>query len=659
MKTPLPRSLLLALLTLLGSATLAIANDVDGPNDCTRPSQDFGDAPDGIFAYPPGVMGLFPTCMALGTPAGFQTFVCPPNSMAPGAANGFLRHRNPAGAPGDWLGCFGGPLPSGSDSEPDGKVNLVGAGPSTCNGAIIVDNVEPSWFPFGQDEAYGDTDAGLAAPLVFSTCKSNTVTFRAYSCAAVARTVNLNILVDWNRDGDWNDNMECPAFPALACAYEWPIQNIAIVLNPGCNVITSPAFLAGPVPGEGWMRITISDTPAGPDFPWNGSAGLVGQTLQFGETEDYPVTFLAGPGSCTFGGYMDWGDAPESIPAYPGGIIGNFPTCFTAGGVAGLDIMCGIPIGPPPGPAGFVRHDVAASDPVKFWLGCPSAGFSGVDGESDGKVNIDPPMGVISACDPTVAVDGFQAAWLNFGQDETFGDADAGLPGPVNFLACDVESLVFRAFNCSDTPRDVFVNVLVDWNEDGDWTDNIACGKINKCAPEWAIRNIALPTNPGCNTVTTPKFRVGSRIGRGWLRVTITDSPVPDDFPWNGSISTPNHSFLRGETEDYPVRIEPSLIAVEDLKPGTLGFASPKPNPARNQTMLRWSQPAQAKVSLAIYDVVGRKVVALVDRDMEAGVHEFEWNFRNIDGNSVAPGVYLAKLRIGTKEFTTRVIRTH
>jgi hypothetical protein len=651
MKTLLLR--LVLVLSVLGSAGVLHASDVDGPDDCTRPLRDFGDAPEGNLAYP-GVTGLFPTCTAP-NPAGNQTFVCAPLGSPPGAVGGFVRHEDPAGAgPRYWLGCIAAGPPLGVDNEADGKTNSTGGPFSQCSPNQPIDCVEPSWFPFGQDECYGTDDAGLAAMISFSTCQPASISFRAYNCSQTARVVVLNILVDWNEDGDWNDNFEC-AGPGFGCSHEWAVQNVQIVLPPGCSSITAPSFLAGPNAGRGWMRITLSDSPVPDDFPWNGSAGLAGGILVGGETEDYPVTITGSPTGCD--PYRDYGDAPEQLVAYSSGVVGHFPTCEFPGDPGTADILCGVPPGPAPGATGFVRHDAAATDPTKFWLGCPSAVFSGVDAEHNGKVNTDPPLGTASRCDPTlVAVDCFEAVWMDFGQDECWGDMDAGLLGPQLFNACETSNVRFRAFNCTSNSFDVFLNVLVDWNEDGDWADNVRCSAAGLCAPEWALRNVPIPLGPGCNTIDSPVFQVGDHPGQGWLRITVTETPVPDDFPWNGSVSMPSQSFRAGETEDYPIRIAP-VLGVGDSDPGRIRLAAATPNPARSWTQLHWSQPRAADASLVIYDILGRQVARLVAGRMPAGDHRVAWSFKRDDGSLVPPGIYLAKLRVDGEQLTTRIIR--
>ena len=268
---------------------LAHATDVDGPDDCQKPHEDFGDAPECLPAYPSGVMGNFPTCTMICGPFGTMELACPPISTPPGPT-GFVRHIQPP--TGYWLGCYptpGGPM--GIDTETDGKVSIMpvpALAPSKCSG-IPTDCVEPAFgMFFSQDECYADgSDAGITAPVGFAACAMSAVTFNVTDCPiATQRHVFLNICVDWNKDGDWNDNFAC----ATGCAYEWAVKNKDLFLVPGCSTLTSPLFLSGPFDGPGWMRISISDDPAPPDYPWNGSVSLPGSSFRGGETEDYPVT---------------------------------------------------------------------------------------------------------------------------------------------------------------------------------------------------------------------------------------------------------------------------------------------------------------------------------------------------------------------------------
>jgi hypothetical protein len=288
------RILLLTLAAgLLTLPPKVMATDVDGPDDCQKAHEDWGDAPEHVLAYP-GVMGHFPTCLAPSAP-GTQQLACPPISTPPGPT-GYVRHIQGPG--GYWLGCYSTPGGfMGIDTDPDGKANSPAVGFSACAPGSKTDCVENAFgLTFDQDECYGDgSDAGLLAPPVLTPCAPASVTFNAFTCAA-PRQVFLNILVDMNEDGDWNDNFVCPSG---VCAYEWGVKNALVVLPPGCTPITSPSFMVAPrsANGRGWMRITLTDFPVSDDFPWAGSAGTAQAAFQGGETEDYPVAIQFTTGS--------------------------------------------------------------------------------------------------------------------------------------------------------------------------------------------------------------------------------------------------------------------------------------------------------------------------------------------------------------------------
>jgi hypothetical protein len=249
--------------------------------DCEIAHEDRGDAPECIPAYPSGVIGHFPTCTSALCGAGGQELVCPAISSPPGAGAGFVLHLTPPTFLHFWLGCYG--LLTGIDSEGDGKTNTPAVGSSACAPGLATDCAEAAFgMSFDQDECYLDgVDAGVTAPIILAACQANTFTYTATNCGPEPINVFLNVLVDLNEDGDWNDNVMCSGAPA--CAYEWGVKNAPVTLVPGCSILVTPAFSAGPSADRGWLRISLSPTPAPDDYPWAGAS------FQGGETEDYPV----------------------------------------------------------------------------------------------------------------------------------------------------------------------------------------------------------------------------------------------------------------------------------------------------------------------------------------------------------------------------------
>ncbi|MGA9115945.1 MAG: FlgD immunoglobulin-like domain containing protein [Bacteroidota bacterium] len=70
------------------------------------------------------------------------------------------------------------------------------------------------------------------------------------------------------------------------------------------------------------------------------------------------------------------------------------------------------------------------------------------------------------------------------------------------------------------------------------------------------------------------------------------------------------------------------------------------PNPFNPATSIRYALPVDAKVAVEIFDVLGRRVAALVNDIQPAGYRTVEWNGRNAAGVQVASGVYFYRLEV-------------
>jgi hypothetical protein len=226
------------------------------------------------------------------------------------------------------------------------------------------------------------------------------------------------------------------------------------------------------------------------------------------------------------------------------------------------------------------------------------------------------------------------------------------------FGACSTQTVTFQAYSCATQNQDVFLNILVDWNQDGDWNDNEICPDVKLCAPEWAVKNRVIELKSGCGTYSSPVIQVADSLGRAWMRITLTREPVSNDFPWNGSGSAPNFYYPDGETEDYLVQIIPSTVAVDgEATPDRLFMAPLTPNPSRDRTLIRFALPMAADVVVEAFDVNGRRVRQIVNRELPAGSHTQSWDFRDDSGRFLPPGIYLVTLRMNEEAITRRVIR--
>jgi hypothetical protein len=238
----------------------------------------------------------------------------------------------------------------------------------------------------------------------------------------------------------------------------------------------------------------------------------------------------------------EYGDAPEGDTAYINPvIIGNFPTCTQVGPLNS-----------------FIVH------------GCPSNLFFGalVDCEGDGNAGWCPTFGPNQYNSDECGTIPYPIP-----PNVPPGPVDEGLITPIpytlgllppafyGYFPCGAAAEQPLGYGCSQAvwgqnvdiwlngvnpqlASPGFFNLLVDWNQDGDWLDVVNCNQTP--VPEHAVVNFLIPpgfTGP-ISVLNPPAFTIGSDGGKVWARFTLTESPV--NLPWDGS-----GQFNDGETEDY------------------------------------------------------------------------------------------------------------
>ncbi len=101
----------------------------------------------------------------------------------------------------------------------------------------------------------------------------------------------------------------------------------------------------------------------------------------------------------------------------------------------------------------------------------------------------------------------------------------------------------------------------------------------------------------------------------------------------------------------YDFRSEPSAEAASSATvPETFTLAAAYPNPFQSETTLTLDVPEASRVSVAVYDVLGRRVAMLLDDEVEAGIHRVAF-----DGSRLASGLYLVHASGAGASATQRV----
>ncbi|MGB2990078.1 MAG: FG-GAP-like repeat-containing protein [Candidatus Zixiibacteriota bacterium] len=81
-----------------------------------------------------------------------------------------------------------------------------------------------------------------------------------------------------------------------------------------------------------------------------------------------------------------------------------------------------------------------------------------------------------------------------------------------------------------------------------------------------------------------------------------------------------------------------------ESRPQRFSLSQNYPNPFNPRTSIRFALPQDAHVSLTVYNVLGQKVVTLVDEEQPAGYETVWWDGKDATGDEVSSGIYFYRL---------------
>lgn len=136
-----------------------------------------------------------------------------------------------------------------------------------------------------------------------------------------------------------------------------------------------------------------------------------------------------------------------------------------------------------------------------------------------------------------------------------------------------------------------------------------------------------------------------------------------DGGAWNDiltSIDQVNHIICGVTTSLSPfVIVEPAPASADDRNmplPYTFGLSQNVPNPFNSSTSIEFTLPERSRVKIGIFNVLGRRLVTLVDGIMPPGVHRVEWDGADASGRPAATGVYFYHLEADEYVETKRML---
>ena len=113
---------------------------------------------------------------------------------------------------------------------------------------------------------------------------------------------------------------------------------------------------------------------------------------------------------------------------------------------------------------------------------------------------------------------------------------------------------------------------------------------------------------------------------------------------------------LNGGQDVYYTYITPSTIGIDEILTLDSLSVTNYPNPFTDQTTLSFYLKNDVRVSIEIFNILGKKVKSLLNKEMKVGKQKVYWNGKNDVGNSLANGFYLYKIKAGNNTVTKKML---
>ncbi|MCC6348334.1 MAG: T9SS type A sorting domain-containing protein [Candidatus Eisenbacteria bacterium] len=177
------------------------------------------------------------------------------------------------------------------------------------------------------------------------------------------------------------------------------------------------------------------------------------------------------------------------------------------------------------------------------------------------------------------------------------------------------------------------------------------------------VYNLPAPASPGHAgvPVVTPASAAGISETMAWIETDSTMLAIGAriDSLWASSSPDTPSTFPLAQFDDDGWPLPATASVTDPFVPVARLLAGPAPNPANGRTAIRFQAPRAGPVRLEVFDLTGRRVRLLLDRDVEPGWKEVWWAGLDDAGRALPSGTYLARLSGFGRSESCRVAILH
>lgn len=135
-----------------------------------------------------------------------------------------------------------------------------------------------------------------------------------------------------------------------------------------------------------------------------------------------------------------------------------------------------------------------------------------------------------------------------------------------------------------------------------------------------------------------------------WREMVINNT-VPNRPDWVNIYLADVNGEALGSGRELPGVLPSGVADEESSAPEQFRLLSVYPNPFNPVTTVQYTVPSSGRVTLIVYDILGRKVETLVDGNRSAGEYSVRW-----DAKGMSSGVYFCRLRAGARNETIKML---
>jgi len=180
-------------------------------------------------------------------------------------------------------------------------------------------------------------------------------------------------------------------------------------------------------------------------------------------------------------------------------------------------------------------------------------------------------------------------------------------------------------------------------------------GKIDEVRI-WNVTRTQSQVQSTMNTELAPEYYSTADSGLvGYWRMNEGTGQIANDLSFFANNATLGSSPNPDASDPAWAQANILIVNVEDeigddFIPSEFSLSQNYPNPFNPNTVISYQLPVTSKVTLKVYDIIGREVATLVNEEKPAGTHEIKFTVGQDSSPDIASGVYFYQLLVSDLE---------